>query len=236
MKHYLVKISIMTLLIIITRLFSLTSVSVANDSQLNDVYVAISDAKSTLEHKQLNYNEKQNVLNEVKHKIMSLNIKDNKKEKDVKSKLHMIDQATTTNKQIDSLSELTKSLIVYESSVSTDDIDKDIRNLKKQINAKDNIIQEAVKNKDRSKLQSINNMLNQIWKKHETAIRNYDENKYGQIEVYLMQLRVAIQKEPLDIKKVENTWKTFKTSIDTVDKKQSNTKKINIKLPNLILN
>ena len=80
-KHSLIKISIITLLIIITRLFSLTSVSVANDSQLNDAYVAISDAKSTLEHKQLNYNEKQNVLNEVKHKIMSLNIKENKKEK-----------------------------------------------------------------------------------------------------------------------------------------------------------
>nr|WP_277993533.1 FTR1 family protein [Staphylococcus hominis] len=204
-------------------MFSLTSVSVANDSQLNDAYVAISDAKSTLEHKQLNYNEKQNVLNEVKHKIMSLNIKENKKGKDVKSKLHMLDQATTTNKQIDSLSELTKSLIVYESSVSTDDINKDIKNLKIQIDTKDNIIQEAIKNKDRSKLQSINNMLNQTWKKHETAIRNYDENKYGQIEVYLMQLRVAIQKEPLDIKKVDNAWKTFKTSIDTVDKKQSNT-------------
>ncbi|SUM69191.1 FTR1 family protein [Staphylococcus hominis] len=233
MKHYLVKISIITLLIIITRLFSLTSVSVANDSQLNDAYVAISDAKSTLEHKQLNYNEKQNVLNEVKHKIMSLNIKGNKEGKDVKSKLHMIDQATTTNKQIDSLSELTKSLIVYESSVSTDDIDKDIRNLKKQINAKDNIMQEAVKNKDRSKLQSINIMLNQIWKKHETTIRNYDENKYGQIEVYLMQLRVAIQKEPLDIKKVDNAWKTFKTSIDTVDKKQSNTEKNQYKVTQL---
>ena len=57
MKHSLIRISIITLLIIITRLFSLTSVSVANDSQLNDAYVAISDAKSTLEHKQLNYNE-----------------------------------------------------------------------------------------------------------------------------------------------------------------------------------
>ena len=86
MKHSLIRISIITLLIIITRLFSLTSVSVANDSQLNDAYVAISDAKSTLEHKQLNYNEKQNVLNEVKHKIMSLNIKENKKGKDVKKK------------------------------------------------------------------------------------------------------------------------------------------------------
>ena len=39
----------------------------------------------------------------------------------------MLDRATTTNKQIDSLSELTKSLIVYESSVSTDDINKDIK-------------------------------------------------------------------------------------------------------------
>ena len=83
------------------------------------------------------------MLNEVKHKIMSLNIKE-KKGKDVKSKLHMLDQATTTNKQIDSLSELTKSLIVYESSVSTDDINKDIKNLK-QIDTKDNIIQEAIK-------------------------------------------------------------------------------------------
>ena len=32
-----------------------------------------------------------------------------------------------------------------------------------------------------------------------------------------MQLRVAIQKEPLDTKKVDNAWTTFKSSIDTVD-------------------
>lgn len=48
----------------------------------------------------------------------------------------MLDQATTTNKQIDSLSELTKSLIVYESSVSTDDINKDIKNLKNKLTQK----------------------------------------------------------------------------------------------------
>lgn len=233
MRHYLVKISLVTLLIVITRFFSFTSVSIANDSQLSDVYVAISDAKSMLEHKQLNRNEKQNVLNEVKHKITSLNIKENREGKDVKAKLQEIGQATTTNKQVDSLSELTKSLIVYESSVATDDIDKDIKNLKKQIDAKDNLIQEAIKNRDISKLQSINNMINQIWKSHETSVRNYDENKYGQIEVYLMQLRVAIQKEPLDIKKVDNAWNTFKTSIDTVDKKQASTEKNQYKVTQL---
>lgn len=82
-------------------------------------------------------------------------------------------------------------------------------------------------------MQSINNMLNQVWKSHETSIRNYDVNKYGQIEVYLMQLRVAIQKEPLDIKKVDNAWNTFKISIDTVDKKQSNTEKNQYKVTQL---
>ena len=51
------------------------------------------------------------MLNEVKHKIMSLNIKENKKEK-MLNRNFICDRATTTNKQIDSLSELTKSLIV----------------------------------------------------------------------------------------------------------------------------
>ena len=36
-----------------------------------------------------------------------------------------------------------------------------------------------------------------------------------------MQLRVAIQKEPLDTDKVKTAWSTFKNSIDTVDQKQS---------------
>ena len=36
-----------------------------------------------------------------------------------------------------------------------------------------------------------------------------------------MQLRVAVQKDPLDTKKVKNAWDTFKSSIDTVDQKQS---------------
>lgn len=36
-----------------------------------------------------------------------------------------------------------------------------------------------------------------------------------------MQLRVAIQKEPLDTDKVKSAWSTFKNSIDTVDQKQS---------------
>lgn len=36
-----------------------------------------------------------------------------------------------------------------------------------------------------------------------------------------MQFRVAVQKEPFNAKKADNAWTTFKSSIDTVDQKQS---------------
>ncbi|HCY9247314.1 TPA: FTR1 family iron permease [Staphylococcus aureus] len=54
---------------------------------------------------------------------------------------------------------------------------------------------------------------------NETVIRNYDANQYGQIEVALLQLRIAIHKSPLDTAKVSHAWTTFKSNIDHVDKK-----------------
>lgn len=74
-------------------------------------------------------------------------------------------------------------------------------------------MQQAIKDKDETKLQSINNSLNQIWTSHETVIRNYDDSKYGQIEVNLMQLRVAVQKEPLDINKVKMLGQLLKQAL-----------------------
>ena len=104
-----------------------------------------------------------------------------------------MDKASSMNAKADKLSQLTKSLIAYEDAVSTKDISGEIKTLKQQVDAKDDY-KKAIKSKNESELQSINNSLNQIWTTHETAIRNYDEGKYGQIEVNLMQLRVAIQK------------------------------------------
>ncbi|UDI77609.1 FTR1 family protein [Staphylococcus taiwanensis] len=222
MKHYLVKILIAVVLTVtIVRVMPSVPVHAAEDSKISDIYVAITDAKSTLEDKDKSDKEKQSAVNDIKSKIKSLHIKDNKEGKDVKSKLEAVDKATSSDKKADKLSELTKSLITYENTVSTKDISGEIKALKQQVDAKDDQIKKAIKSKDEAELQSINNSLNQIWTSHETSIRNYDEGKYGQIEVNLMQLRVAIQKEPLDTKKVDNAWTTYKSSIDTVDQKQS---------------
>lgn len=77
----------------------------------------------------------------------------------------------------------------------------------------------AIKDKNKAELESLNNSLNQIWTSNETVIRNYDANQYEQIEVALLQLRIAIHKSPLDTTKVSHAWTTFKSNIDHVDKK-----------------
>ncbi|MCI2947850.1 FTR1 family iron permease [Staphylococcus caledonicus] len=223
MKHYLVKLLIaIALIFTVLRITpSLTQVHAAEDSNISDVYVAITDAKSTIEDKDKSDKEKKKAVEDIKAKVNALDIKDNKEGKDVKSKLKDLDQTSSLNKQDNNLSELTKSLIAYEDAVSTKDVSGEIKTLKQQVDSKDSKVKDAIKSKNTAELQSINNSLNQIWTSHETSIRNYDEGKYDQIEVNLMQFRVAVQKEPFNAKKADNAWTTFKSSIDTVDQKQS---------------
>ncbi|MGZ2417323.1 high-affinity iron transporter [Staphylococcus caledonicus] len=223
MKHYLVKLLIaIALIFTVLRITpSLTQVHAAEDSNISDMYVAITDAKSTIEDKDKSDKEKKKAVEDIKAKVNALDIKDNKEGKDVKSKLKDLDQTSSLNKQDNNLSELTKSLIAYEDAVSTKDVSGEIKTLKQQVDSKGSKVKDAIKSKNTAELQSINNSLNQIWTSHETSIRNYDEGKYGQIEVNLMQFRVAVQKEPFNAKKADNAWTTFKSSIDTVDQKQS---------------
>ena len=222
MKRYLIKVVI--LLAILTMAFRIAPMpsAAADKPSISDVYVSITDAKSILEDKSKSDKDKKQAIKDIDKQLDTLKIKNTKQGKDVKQQWQAVKKTSSTESQAAKLSEVTKSLIAYENAESSGDASKKIKELQQQVDAKDSQMQQAIKDKDETKLQSINNSLNQIWTSHETVIRNYDDSKYGQIEVNLMQLRVAVQKEPLDINKVKNAWTTFKTSIDQVDQKQSN--------------
>lgn len=222
MKRYLIKVVI--LLAILTMAFRMAPMpsAAADKPSISDVYVSITDAKSILEDKSKSDKDKKQAIKDIDKQLDTLKIKNTKQGKDVKQQWQAVKKTSSTEAQAAKLSEVTKSLIAYENAESSGDASKKIKELQQQVDAKDSQMQQAIKDKDETKLQSINNSLNQIWTSHETVIRNYDDSKYGQIEVNLMQLRVAVQKEPLDINKVKNAWTTFKTSIDQVDQKQSN--------------
>ena len=133
MKPYLTKLVVVLVLILtVIRIVPAHQVNAADDSKISDVYVAITDAKSTIEDKNKSNKEKQSALADIKEKVKSLNIKDNKEGKDVKSKLEAVDKASM-NAKADKLSQLTKSLIAYEDAVSTKDISGEIKTLKNKL-------------------------------------------------------------------------------------------------------
>lgn len=194
----------------------------AKSASMSETYVAITDAKSTIADKDKSQSDKAKALKDVKKEIKALKINNDSKEgKQVNSKLKEVEHASSDDAKADKLGELTKALIAYENQQSSKDASGKIKELQQAVDAKDAPMKKAIKDKNHTELQSLNNDLNSIWTSNETVIRNYDDGKYGQIEVNLMQLRVAIQKEPLDTDKVKTAWSTFKNSIDTVDQKQS---------------
>lgn len=219
MKHYLIKIIV--ILMIGLSIFRFTPAH-AESASMSETYVAITDAKSTIADKDKSQSDKAKALKDVKKEIKALKINNDSKEgKQVNSKLKEVEHASSDDAKADKLGELTKALIAYENQQSSKDASGKIKELQQAVDAKDAPMKKAIKDKNHSELQSLNNDLNSIWTSNETVIRNYDDGKYGQIEVNLMQLRVAIQKEPLDTDKVKSAWSTFKNSIDTVDQKQS---------------
>lgn len=194
----------------------------AESASMSETYVAITDAKSTIADKDKSQSDKAKALKDVKKEIKALKINNDSKEgKQVNSKLKEVEHASSDDTKADKLGELTKALIAYENQQSSKDASGKIKELQQAVDAKDAPMKKAIKDKNHTELQSLNNDLNSIWTSNETVIRNYDDGKYGQIEVNLMQLRVAIQKEPLDTDKVKSAWSTFKNSIDTVNQKQS---------------
>ncbi|MCK6088561.1 FTR1 family protein [Staphylococcus warneri] len=219
MKHYLIKIVV--ILMIGLSIFRFTPAH-AESASMSETYVAITDAKSTIADKDKSQSDKAKALKDVKKEIKALKINNDSKEgKQVNSKLKEVEHASSDDAKADKLGELTKALIAYENQQSSKDASGKIKELQQAVDAKDAPMKKAIKDKNHSELQSLNNDLNSIWTSNETVIRNYDDGKYGQIEVNLMQLRVAIQKEPLYTDKVKSAWSTFKNSIDTVDQKQS---------------
>lgn len=221
MRHYLVKIAFCVALLGLLFPIKALPASAATETSMSDAYIAISDAKDTLNDKEKSKADKQAAVDKVKTEIDKLKINDSKAGKKVKNEVKALDKTPSDQKKAEDMSDLTKALIAYENAQSSSDSGAGIKKLQDEIDDKDQEMKDAIKAKDQTQLKALNTKLNQIWTSNESVIRNYDADKYGQIEVSLMQLRVAVEKEPLKPQKVETAWQTFKSGIDNVNKKQS---------------
>ncbi|HEJ7439153.1 TPA: FTR1 family protein [Staphylococcus aureus] len=221
MKHYLTKFVAMLITAAMVCSFGLLKSQAAEQQSISDVYSVITDAKSALSNNSISNDNKQKAIEQVVSAVKKLSLEDNSESNAVKSDVRKLEDAKANDNQKDTLSQLTKSLIAYEEKLASKDAGSKIKLLQQQVDAKDAAMTKAIKDKNKAELESLNNSLNQIWTSNETVIRNYDANQYGQIEVALLQLRIAIHKSPLDTAKVSHAWTTFKSNIDHVDKKSN---------------
>lgn len=219
MKHYLTKFVAMLITAAMVCSFGLLKSQAAEQQSISDVYSVITDAKSALSNNSISNDNKQKAIEQVVSAVKKLSLEDNSEGNAVKSNVRKLEDAKANDDKKDTLSQLTKSLIAYEEKLASKDAGSKIKLLQQQVDAKDAAMTKAIKDKNKAELESLNNSLNQIWTSNETVIRNYDANQYGQIEVALLQLRIAIHKSPLDTAKVSHAWTTFKSNIDHVDKK-----------------
>lgn len=219
MKHYLTKIIATIITLVMVFSFGLLKSQAAEQQSISDVYSVITDAKSALSNNSISKDNKLKAIEQVVSAVKKLSLEDNSEGNAVKSNVRKLEDAKANDDQKDTLSQLTKSLIAYEEKLASKDAGSKIKLLQQQVDAKDAAMTKAIKDKNKAELESLNNSLNQIWTSNETVIRNYDANQYGQIEVALLQLRIAIHKSPLDTAKVSHAWTTFKSNIDHVDKK-----------------
>ena len=221
MRHYLVKIAFCVALLGLLFPIKALPVSAASETSMSEAYIAISDAKETLNDKGKSEADKKAAVDKVKTEIDKLKINDSKAGKKVKNEVKALDKTPSDQKKAEDMSDLTKALIAYENAQASGNSGAEIKKLQDAVDGKEQAMKAAIKAKDQTQLKALNAQLNQIWTSNETVIRNYDADKYGQIEVALMQLRVAVEKEPLKPQKVETAWQTFKSGVDNVNKKQS---------------
>ncbi|HDY4461337.1 TPA: FTR1 family iron permease [Staphylococcus aureus] len=197
MKHYLTKFVAMLITAAMVCSFGLLKSQAAEQQSISDVYSVITDAKSALSNNSISNDNKQKAIEQVVSAVKKLSLEDNSEGNAVKSDVRKLEDAKANDNQKDTLSQLTKSLIAYEEKLASKDAGSKIKLLQQQVDAKDAAMTKAIKDKNKAELESLNNSLNQIWTSNETVIRNYDANQYGQIEVALLQLRIAIHKSPL---------------------------------------
>ena len=167
MKHYLIKIVMVALVLFMVRAPQLQ----AAEADFSEVYVSITDAKSTLQDADHASKETKQDIDKIKSQVDALQVKDSKEGKRVTSALDKLDNQAKPEDQTAQLSELTKALIAYEDSLNQSDHTEEIKTLQHLIDQQSEPIQQAIEDKDQAQLKQINSKLNSTWTRHEAVIR-----------------------------------------------------------------
>lgn len=188
--------------------------AVAADKQINlsPLFIRLSDAMSAV--KEGNPTQAQQDLAVIQEQFTAIEQHTSPAGKVV---LETLDKASK-QPVIEQLNALSVALLAFDKEQHPLDIQAQKNLFKKRIipafERWQRIVQEQQAQPDVSELKQQYRVFNSIWTKNERTVRDVDMSHYGKIETSLALLRVAIETEPLDYARVQQTTQKIASQFD----------------------
>ncbi len=206
MKRYSIVFSLVAIL------FMLLSLTAKAETSLSDIYISVTDAKSSIQDKDEKAFDKH--FKEIKDNWQSTNKKDHKLVKKIDQDIEKVEKTTSQKDRESALNTLTSDLIDYEKVLNPVDKQKKRDQLQNEMQPLIKNITKAISDKDFEKAKTINNQLNATWTKNEKIVREEDIGRYGQVETALMFTRIELTKDKVDASSAQMQVDQLKKELD----------------------
>lgn len=206
MKRYSIVFSLVAIL------FMLLSLTAKAETNLSDIYISVTDAKSAIQDKDEKAFDKH--FKEIKDNWQSTNKKDHKLVKKIDQDIEKVEKTTSQKDRESALNTLTSDLIDYEKVLNPVDKQKKRDQLQNEMQPLIKNITKAISDKDFEKAKTINNQLNATWTKNEKIVREEDIGRYGQVETALMFTRIELTKDKVDANSAQMQIDQLKKELD----------------------
>ncbi|MCU7556953.1 FTR1 family iron permease [Macrococcus capreoli] len=183
-------------LILFSIFFFIISSNIHAATSLSDLFIGITDMKSSIENEDnATFNQQLADFEKSYHKLPK---NDKQLNKEITTQINELKTSKNKEERLKIIDKLTPNLITLEKKLNPED--KDAKR-KKLLTVLTPIIQDmksSIQKKDYAQALEKNMTLNAAWTANEKVVREDDIGRYGQIETALMMTRIALSKDPVD--------------------------------------
>ncbi|WP_342542915.1 FTR1 family protein [Paenisporosarcina sp. FSL H8-0542] len=209
MSNFLTFFKILSLVTMLLVVPSQNNVSAAQS--FGHLYIAITDAiMSTKNDDDAKATE---AIETFQTDWKQLNITEGEESADVNEALEKASSATTSEKRLSALTDLSKALTAYEKSENPVDEKANREAFLKAVEPSLNDLKTAIDSSDKDEIQEAYSIFLKKWTKNERVVREQNIAAYGQIETQMSFMRISLAGDELDVTKLKEQVESLNQTI-----------------------
>ncbi|MGV2875474.1 FTR1 family protein [Macrococcus capreoli] len=183
-------------LILFSIFFFIISSNIHAATSLSDLFIGITDMKSSIENEDnATFNQQLADFEKSYHKLPK---NDKQLNKEITTQINELKTSKNKEERLKIIDKLTPNLITLEKKLNPEDKDAKRKKLMTVLTPIIQDMKSSIQKKDYAQALEKNMTLNAAWTANEKVVREDDIGRYGQIETALMMTRIALSKDPVD--------------------------------------